>query len=285
MTTPHAERRRSNPPVEIRSLDSVAELQLAVELQRDVWQPADRDLVPVTELVAASHNDGIALGAFSEGRMVGFLFSMIGRRQDRYYQYSRMLAVHPGARGRGLGAALKLEQKRIALQRGYTWMEWTFDPLEARNASLNLRRLGARVRVYHRDYYGNRTTRFDQGVPTDRFLAEWDLKEDLEKSGEARRAAHRRGVTAFRVQLNAADLPVPGTVRLDLTAPVLLIPVPMPFQPIRERFTDLALQWRMALRESAEDAFEAGYHVVDLTPNLPNLPGCGAHVLVPEGAL
>lgn len=269
----------------IRPLNSVAELQRAVDLQKEVWQPEDRDLVPVTEMVAAVHNDGIALGAFDGEELLGFLFSMVGRRNDRYLQYSRMLAVHPRAWGRGLGAALKLEQKRIALQRGYTWMEWTFDPLEARNASLNLRRLGARVRVSHRDYYGTRTSQFDRGVPTDRFLAEWDLREDLAATGEARRAAHARGVTAFRVTTDAQGLPVPGTVRLDLTAPVLLVPVPMPFQPIRERHTPLALAWRLAVRESAEAAFDAGYHAVDLAPNLPGLPGCGAHVFVPEGAL
>lgn len=276
---------KSVPDVHIRLIDEVPEFQEAVDLQKLVWQPDDRDLVPVTELVAAAHNDGMVLGAWSGERLLGFLFSMVGRRNGRTFQYSRMLAVDPGVRGLGLGAALKLEQKRIALARGYDWMEWTFDPLEARNASLNLRRLGARVRLQYLNYYGLRTTQFDRGVPTDRFLAEWDLREDLARTGEARRAAWRSGVACFSVTKNAADLPVPGAVRVDAGAPALLVPVPMPFQPIRETDTELALAWRLAVRDAARAAFTAGYHAVDLAPHVEALAGCGAHVFVPEGAL
>lgn len=276
---------RSLPPVDLRLLTDVVDLQLCVDLQQAVWQPEARDLVPVTELVAAAHNDGMVLGAFTERRLLGFLFSMVGRRGGRFHQYSRMLAVDPTMRGLGLGAALKLEQKRISLERGYEWMEWTFDPLEARNASLNLRRLGARVRRQHLNYYGGRTTLFDRGVPTDRFLAEWDLREDLEATGPARRAAWRAGAACYPVSLNAANLPVPGSVRVDTGAPTLLIPVPMPFQPIRETDGDLALAWRLAVRDAAAAAFAAGYHAVDLVPLVDTLAGCGAHVLVPDGSL
>lgn len=270
---------------EIHRLTSLEQLQRAVDLQKVVWEPEDRDLVPVTELVAAAHNGGMVLGALAGEQLIGFLFSMVGRRGGRYYQYSRMLAVDPAARGLGLGAELKLEQKRIALEMGYDWMEWTFDPLEARNASLNLRRLGARVRLQHPNYYGERTSQFDRGVPTDRFLAEWDLTEDLSRTGAARREAWRRGRSCYPVTRDARDLPVPGAVEVDTAAPVLLLPVPMPFQPIRETDVDLAIAWRLTLREAAATAFAAGYHGIDLAPQVPELAGCGAHVLVPEGAL
>ncbi|HEX7878837.1 MAG TPA: GNAT family N-acetyltransferase, partial [Candidatus Eisenbacteria bacterium] len=164
----------------LRPLASIAEIQAAVDLQRDVWQAEDRDLVPATEIVAARSNGGVVLGAWSGSRLVGFTFSMIGRRSGRVYQYSRMLAVHPEWRGHGLGAALKLAQKEASLAAGDRWMEWTFDPLEGRNANLNVARLGVRVRHYERDFYGARTSRFDLGIPTDRVRAEWDLEEDLD---------------------------------------------------------------------------------------------------------
>src|SRR5512140_358864 len=192
-------------------------------------------------MIAADHNDGIVLGAFEGELLVAFCFSFVGRRGGRLMQYSRMLAVHPERQGQGLGVALKLEQKRVALEKGYAWMEWTFDPLEARNAMLNLRRLGARVHNYYRDLYGTRSSQFDLGVPTDRLVAEWDLTEDLNVTGEARRAAHRNAAAAFSVERaggETGDVPRPGPVVIDPDAVAILIPVPARFQMIRETSHD-----------------------------------------------
>ncbi len=269
----------------VRALDTVSDITKAVELQRTVWRAADIDVVPVTEIIAAAHNDGIVIGSFDGDDLTGFAFSMVGRRNGRFLQYSRMLAVHPDRRGQGLGALLKLEQKRIAVEKGYTWMEWTFDPLEARNARLNLRRLGARVRHYHVDYYGTRSSQFDLGVPTDRFLAEWDLAEDIERTGPARRAAARDAVPAFEVlDVDAVPRPGPPAEVSRTSGAALLIPLPSRFQPIRESSTELAIAWRLAVREAARAAFANGYAVVDFLPDLPGAPGCGAHVLVREEA-
>lgn len=267
--------------VVIRNLLGIAEFEAAVDLQKEVWSFADRDLVPISELIAADHNDGIVLGAFDGDRLVAFCFSFVGRRLGRFIQYSRMLAVSPDQQRKGLGAALKLEQKRVALEKGYTRMEWTFDPLEARNSTLNLRRLGARVRSYYVDLYGTRSSRFDLGVPTDRFLAEWDLMEDLGLTGEARRSAHHEAVPAFEI-VTKAEWQAPGELSLDLDAFAVTIPVPIRFQPIRERSTDLALAWRMAVRSAAETLFAGGYSVVDFVPEFSGRPDFGAHVLVRE---
>lgn len=267
----------------IRPLRTHPEYQAAVDLQKAAWGFADRDLVPHSELVAAVHNDGIVLGAFDDGRLVAFVFSLVGRRDGRFHQYSRMLAVDPERQGQGLGAALKMEQRRVAIERGYTWMEWTFDPLEARNAGLNLRRLGARVRTCFRDLYGPRSSRFDLGVPTDRFLAEWDLAEDLALTGEARRAAHRDAGRAFEVV--RGTLPEPGPLSIDPAARAILIPVPSEFQPIREASLETSLKWRLAVREAAETALAAGLAAVDFLPELPGAPGFGAHVMAREAEL
>jgi predicted GNAT superfamily acetyltransferase len=272
---------RHGAGVVIRNLQGIAEYEAAVDLQKDVWHFADRDLVPISELIAADHNDGIVLGAFDGDRLVAFCFSFVGRRLGRVIQYSRMLAVSPDQQRRGLGAALKLEQKRVSLEKGYTAMEWTFDPLEARNSTLNLRRLGARVRAYYVDLYGTRSSRFDLGVPTDRFLAEWDLAEDLDLTGEARRTAHREAVPAFDI-VAKGEWHLPGEPSLDLEAPAITIPVPVRFQAIREGSADAALAWRLAVRSAALTLFADGYAAVDFVPELPGRPGFGAHVLVRE---
>jgi predicted GNAT superfamily acetyltransferase len=276
---PETIRRTHGPGVVIRRLSGVDEFDAAVDLQKEVWRFSDRDLVPLSELIAADLNDGIVLGAFEEERLEAFCFSFVGRRAGNFLQYSRMLAVRPGRQGRGMGAALKLEQKRMALEKGYTRMEWTFDPLEARNATLNLRRLGACVRKYYDDLYGSRTSQFDLGVPTDRFLAEWDLLEDLSVTGEARRLAHRAAAPAFEV-LTHGPFPVPGEVNVDLDAATVTIPVPQVFQRIREGSHEAALAWRMAVRVAAQTLFAAGFSAVDFVPELPGWPGFGAHVLV-----
>lgn len=255
----------------IRPLARIEEIHDAVELQKVVWRAEDRDLVPVTEFVAARENGGIVLGAYQEDRMVGFVFSMVGRRDGRSYQYSRMLAVSPDCRGHGLGAALKLAQKKAALALGDTRMEWTFDPLEGRNAALNLRRLGARVRHYYRDFYGARTSCFDLGIPTDRLRAEWDLTEDLESTGPDRR---RNPGARIGIQATAGHHSNgPGDFQRPDAAADYHIPVPIPFQPIREAHPDQALAWRLAQRRAFEAAFALGFEVVDF--QLPTDPEAG----------
>ncbi|TPW18166.1 MAG: hypothetical protein FD129_80 [bacterium] len=265
----------------IRPLTTIADIQAAVELQKAVWQADDRDLVPVTEIIAARENGGIVLGGFEGDRMIGFVFSMVGRRGGVTYQYSRMLAVDPASRGQGLGAALKLAQKEAALALGDSWMEWTFDPLEGRNASLNLGRLGARVRHYYRDFYGARTSRFDLGIPTDRLRAEWDLARGSAPPGSRR---SRPEDARLGLMPGSGDpLGGPGPHQPPVAGRDYWIPVPIPFQPIREAHPAAALAWRMALREAFEAAFRLGYTVVDF--EMPTTPGppLGFYRLVPAG--
>ncbi|MDZ4806263.1 MAG: GNAT family N-acetyltransferase [Candidatus Eisenbacteria bacterium] len=255
----------------IHPLTTVADIQAAVDLQKKVWQAQDRDLVPVTEVIAARENGGIVLGARDGGRMVGFVFSMVGRREGQTYQYSRMLAVDPEWRGRGLGVRLKLAQKAAALALGDRRMEWTFDPLEGRNAALNLHRLGARVCHYYRDFYGARTSRFDLGIPTDRLRAEWDLTRDVESTGPEPHELPR-GLVGF-VASSQDPLAGPGEYQPPLPDSEYWIPVPIPFQPIREEAPGQALAWRMSLREAFEAAFALGLVGVDF--QAPTTAGVG----------
>ena len=84
-----------------------------------------------------------------------------------------MLGVLPEYRDAGVGRMLKLEQREDALARGIELIEWTFDPLEIKNAYFNMERLGAIVRRYVRNQYGTTTSHLHGGLPTDRCIAEW----------------------------------------------------------------------------------------------------------------
>jgi len=164
--------------VVIRQCGQVSEFQACVDLQREVWGFADADLIPVRMFVVASKIGGQVIGAFAGDVLVGFALSIPGARDGHTYLHSHMLAVRDQYRNLGLGRRLKLAQRDDAIARGFELMEWTFDPLEIKNAHLNIERLGAIVRRYTVNQYGLSSSPLQGGLPTDRCIAEWWLTSD-----------------------------------------------------------------------------------------------------------
>ena len=162
--------------IEIRPLTQLADFERCVELQIAVWGYSDGDVIPRRVFVVAERIGGQAFGAFADGTMIGFAMGLPGYRDRTAYLHSHMLAVLPEFRNAGLGRRLKLAQRADAIERGFELMEWTFDPLEIRNAHLNLHRLGAICRRYQRDFYGPSSSPLQGGLPTDRLYAEWWLR-------------------------------------------------------------------------------------------------------------
>lgn len=159
----------------IRKCDKLEEFHACVELQREVWGEADLEIEPTTMFVVASHTGGQVLGAYDGGRLVGYTLAVVGLRQGKLYLHSHQTAVSASYRDRGVGRALKLFQREEALSRGIQRIEWTFDPLELKNAHFNLNRLGAIARKYIPNLYGVTTSPLHRGIATDRLLAEWQL--------------------------------------------------------------------------------------------------------------
>jgi predicted GNAT superfamily acetyltransferase len=181
----------------IRACSGHDELEACVQMQIETWGYDDSDIIPRKAFLVAQKIGGQVLGAFDTSlpgeapngtpkSMVGFAMSLPGvktgdistGRNPQPYLHSHMLAVREGYRDRGLGAQLKLEQRREALSRGIRHMEWTFDPLEIKNAHLNIHKLGAIVRSYYVNFYGVSSSRLQGGLPTDRLVAEWYLDSD-----------------------------------------------------------------------------------------------------------
>jgi len=152
------------------------ELEACVALQKEVWNFNDVDLVPLRMFIVSQKIGGQTIGAFHGGEMVGFAFSIPGSRAGHAYLHSHMLAVRNAFRNHGLGRRLKLAQREDAIQQGIELLEWTFDPLEIKNAHLNLSRLGAIARRYSVNHYGHSSSPLQGGLPTDRLVAEWWLK-------------------------------------------------------------------------------------------------------------
>ena len=157
-------------------VDLVREEQFreAVRLQRTIWGFSDIDLLPVRFFVVASKIGGQVFGAYDDGRMVAFCLAIPGLKPDgTAYLHSHMLGVLPEYQNSGLGRRLKEHQREDALARGIRLIEWTFDPLEVKNAYFNIARLGAIVRRYTRNQYGITSSPLAGGLPTDRCVAEW----------------------------------------------------------------------------------------------------------------
>ncbi len=194
--------------IRIRDCKGSDEFEACVQMQIETWGYDPTDVIPRKAFLVAKKIGGQVIGAFDTDMpgagpdggpdsMVGFAMSLPGMKHGeggpQPYLHSHMLAVRERYRNRGLGAQLKLEQRREALSRGIRLMEWTFDPLEIRNAHLNISKLGVIVRSYLADFYGVSSSRLQGGLPTDRLVAEWRLdSERVTASLEGRpRTSHR----------------------------------------------------------------------------------------------
>lgn len=162
--------------IEVRHCETLAEYDECVKMELLTW--GEHITVPATIFVVAHHTGGQILAAFDHGKMVGFTLALAGTRSAKPFLHSHMTAVLPEYQNRGVGRRLKLFQRVDALKNGVPLVEWTFDPLELKNAHFNLNRLGAVVRRYIPNCYGVTKSPLHAGLPTDRLVAEWWLDSD-----------------------------------------------------------------------------------------------------------
>ena len=255
----------------IRPLTTIAECRRVAALEREIWRYADaEDVVPPPVLIVSIRRGGILLGAFDDaGEMEGFVYSIPAVKDGQLTQWSHMLGVRQGARDAGLGVRLKLAQREAALAAGVTLIEWTFDPLQALNAYFNFTRLGVVVEEYEENIYGDSSSALHRGSPTDRFVAEWKLREP-----HVERRIAARGMPLMR-DAGVATAPVvnpsiardawlaPGTPALDLSERRLLVEIPGNYDDIQQQDDELALEWRLGSRAIFEAYLSRRYRVVD----------------------
>jgi predicted GNAT superfamily acetyltransferase len=201
--------------IAIRPLVSLHEFADCVHLQRTIWGWDDLDLLPVRFFVVSRDIGGQVLAAFDDGFLCGFCLAIPGLKPDgSVYLHSHMLGVLPEYRNAGAGLLLKRAQRDDALARGIRLIEWTFDPLELKNAYFNIEKLGAVVRRYLPNHYGMTTSRLQAGLPTDRCLAEWRLDEwRLNNSRETKPVLARISIPADIDRLKRTDPGEAGRVQ------------------------------------------------------------------------
>jgi len=241
----------------IRTCQGHDELEACVQLQIETWGYDPTDVIPRKAFLVWQKVGGQVIGAFdtelpsaargdTSQSLVGYVLSLPGVKSGNGkpcpYLHSHMLAVNERYRNRGVGMQLKLAQRDEALERGIRLIEWTFDPLEIKNAHLNIRKLGAIVRRYEVDFYGVSSSRLQGGLPTDRLVAEWQLDSPRVEVVQSNNPAAAQQITE--------RIPVPASIYQWKAS---------------DNSRELALAVQMENRQRFQDAFAHGLAVIGYT--------------------
>ncbi len=212
----------------IRHLTTIDDFKQCIRIQREAWGFQDIDMVPIPLFVLARDGGGIVIGKEIDGKIVGFAYSF-PLYKGEWVQHSHMLAVLPEYQGRGIGYELKMKQREIAIEMGYRKIQWTFDVLQAKNAYFNLHKLGVIVREYLPNYYGEISSTLYSGLPTDRLLAEWFIKEERKKKEVLAR-----------------------------------VEIPADIQKLKSENIKEAERWQERIRKELTELFSRGYYIFDV---------------------
>jgi predicted GNAT superfamily acetyltransferase len=268
------------PKFQIRPLRSLEEFRACERIQLDVWGnvAVGSELMTVT-----AKYGGAVMGALAGGKVVGFIYAFLARRHGRLIHWSHMMAVEPRWRDRGLGLRMKLAHRKLALAQGFKSICWTYDPLQSRNAALNIRRLGGTVDEYIESCYGRFPSRIERGLPSDRFVVQWRVGS---ARVVARLGADKRAVAGFaslpranETRANAQGLLANCGLHLNLRVPRVAVEIPSNTDAMRVKNLRLALRWRLETRKIFESYFERGYRVADFVPPHPQSGGLCFYVL------
>ena len=258
--------------VRIRPAHERADFDACVELQRAVWGLADLEITSSIQLIATTHAGGSVLLAETSGSPVGFAYAFPALRGGTAHLHSDMLAVLPAHQKRGVGVSLKWAQRQEALQRGIELITWTFDPLQARNASLNLRRLGARATEFLQDFYGITSTPLHHGLPTDRLFVRWELNApevvELLAAGEPGPSVPLPAFPRINDVKWQAGWAVSSEPQLELQDPTLLLEIPPDFDVIHQAAPTVAEGWHDKVRRALRAYFGRGYRATALVPTV-----------------
>jgi predicted GNAT superfamily acetyltransferase len=247
----------------LRDITDISELRKVEQLQKDVWGIADLEVFPALAMIPMLEVGGVLIGAFDGEVMAGFVFGFPGQEHGKAILHSDMLAVRPEYRRHGLGAKLKLAQRRRALAIGIDTITWTFDPLQARNARLNFGNLGVTSKRYCPNYYGE-TTSFLHQNGTDRLWVTWELESDRVR----RRIADAGSTSTTDPNVSTALLitenkePFEANAQPDSAASIA-IEIPADINTLLSQDHRLALRWREATRKVFTALIDSGHYVAE----------------------
>lgn len=258
-----------------RPFAEIGEYEACTEFQEEVWGKGFNERVSAAILMVANRIGGLSAGAFdASGVLQGFVFGLTGIEEGELIHWSDMLAVRDGLRDQGLGTRLKQYQREVLLARGVRRMRWTFDPLQSRNAYVNLKKLGSVSEEYVEDMYGDTGSPLHRGIGTDRLVALWEMDsprvvDRIERGGPSGGEVVPEGLPQVVSVAEHNPLPVPGNPVLDRDDPALLLSIPADIDRIVGADLELAIRWREVTRSAFQYYLPKGYQVRELIPQGP----------------
>lgn len=256
--------------ISIRSVTTIEDCQAIERLQAEIWGAAAIDATPSHLLLIIAKEGGLVLLAADDNKPIGFSFGLLGLSETQHLKLSsHMTGVLPAYQSQGVGYQLKLAQREAALARNFELITWTFDPLQGRNAHLNLSKLGAVCKTYLRHLYGDMPDTLNRGLPSDRFRVDWWIASEYVAQRIAGQAPKSPSSFASYPLINPTTIlknrfPAPPATFNLPDAPFCRVEVPPDLPALKANAADLALQWRLHTRQIFEACFAAGYTAIDL---------------------
>lgn len=247
--------------ITLKELTTIKELEQMELIEQGVW---DMSPLPIHQTLTAIKNGGIIIGAFDDNKIIGFSYAFAGFKDGQTYLCSHMLGVEEDYRSKKIGEQMKQKQQEIAIRKGYKEIHWTYDPLETRNAYLNLTKLNGICSVYMENAYGEMQDGLNKGLPSDRFEIHWHIKSEHVSRKEI--PDYLSAVALNKVSVSD-NLPFITMFHNEqYKADVYSLEVPKDFQNVKSKNQALALEWRMSTRKIFQELFAAGYAAVHLIP-------------------
>jgi predicted GNAT superfamily acetyltransferase len=272
------------PTIIIRDLTTFDDLSKVEAVEKKVWGLADRDVTPLTLIIALREAGSVWLGAFNGDALVGFAFGFFGRESGQPMIHSHMLAVLPQYRDLDLGYKLKLAQRERALGLGIRQITWTFDPLQSRNAHLNLAKLGVVSDRYKVNFYGPETSSILHRNGTDRLWVHWRLTSKRVQQRVQGKHSQSDVLDTLPnvmplVRFNGDGKPVRSDLAEATARQRICIEIPSDINLLEQKDPALAKAWRDATRWAFSESLKAGFFVAEFCRSIRGNQGPGAYLL------
>jgi predicted GNAT superfamily acetyltransferase len=267
--------------VVIRPIDTLDEVRQVEELQKEAWGMGDRDVVPLTEMVAVRDSGGQLIGAFEGSVLIGFVYGWVAIEGGATTHHSHLLAVKPSSRGGDIGYRLKLAQRERVLAQGIERITWTFDPLQSLNAYFNFRKLGVISDCYKVNLYGEQTSSALHRNGTDRLWVSWHLDSPrvVQRLREGPSSARVEASGPRWIEIDDDGAPRSCRRVSEHRCEQALIEIPADINLVQRQDPSRAVEWREATRAVFEQALAAGFVVVDFVRTNEGGEQVGAYLL------
>ncbi len=254
---------REEAEVIILDIHTPSEARILEDIQRRAW--GTEEIVPYHIFIAASTVGGVVKGAYVNGKLVGYVFGFMGEFMGRRCLYSHQLAVIPEYQDKNIGYKLKMEQREEALRKGLDLIVWTYDPLQSKNAYLNINKLGCITRTYYINHYGEMNDELNRGAPSDRFMVEWWIKSKWVEHNWQNRIKYfedfkHKDLVAIGLEANKeGEIILPNLKRE--TGVYVGIEIPSDINRLKKIDPNLGVKWRIATRRAFRHYIDKTYIV------------------------